>query len=461
MEYLNNSKICREFLNQYSDTVFPELFPKLMKVAIYALYKTFHKWHFSMQELDEFINFFNYKNRNFELESKINNCPCPPCQEYLEPKCKKIQELRMGFRPPEEMLDNDNGDRTLDCYGYGRFYPNDEVYINDKNNFYDENYYIPKTRSFRNIQLYHRRLDNPKFITQEKKIYPHWWWNLKDDIEQEDYSDNDSDEDHVPRWPTRYPKDIEDRFKKKAKRYKRNKSFADRRTIRLQDYDESRIFPNQSQDPISYGGTPVRQYPPKVTSPSDDGPRPPYGPYGRTASDGFRRTFPKTDEGQAQILRTPPSPLYASTPSSQFQGQGAGVGAGAVPGTGVGDVDTLAVRSGPDVRRDGLGPIQEQVRSPLRGDQFISTSNPNLELTQKLGNGAMSTVSNYTGTDALKSQIMYKRSIKQSTLLSFDKDFQLNGVLKKVRGKPKSGLKYSLSGNQLKEDKKGLRRRKK
>jgi hypothetical protein len=56
---------------------------------------------------------------------------------------------------------------------------------------------------------------------------------------------------------------------------------------------------------------------------------------------------------------------------------------------------------------------------------------------------------------------MYKRNIKQSTLLSFDKDFQLNGVFKKVRGKAKSGLKYSLCGNQLKEDKKGIRRRKK
>jgi hypothetical protein len=46
-----------------------------MKVAILALYKTFHKWNFSLQELDEFINFFNYKNKNLELES--NNCPCP------------------------------------------------------------------------------------------------------------------------------------------------------------------------------------------------------------------------------------------------------------------------------------------------------------------------------------------------------------------------------------------------
>ena len=464
MEYLNNSKICREFLNQYSDTIFPELFPKLMKVAIYALYKTFHKWHFSMQELDEFINFFNYQNRKFELESKINNCPCPPCEEYLAPKCKKIQELHMGYRPPEEMLNLDNNDGNFDCYGYGKYYPNDDVYINDKNNFYDENYYIPKTRSFRNIQLYHKRLDNPKFITQEKKIYPHWWWNIKDDIEQEDYSENDSEEDHHPRYPPRFPKDIEERYKKKAKRYNRNRSFAERRTIKLQDYDEARIFPQQSQDHIpSEADSREVQYPRQVNSPSDDDPRSQYGPYGRTASNGFGRTFPKTD-GQAQLLRTPPSPLYATSPGSNYPGAGIGIGAGtgtgAGAGTGPGARDTIGLR-GPDPRGEGLGPNPEQDKSPMIGDMHKSATSPNGELTRKLGNGALSTSSNYTGTDALKSQIMLKRSIKQSTLLSFDKDFQLNGVFKKVRGKAKSGLKYSLCGNQLKEDKKGIRRRKK
>jgi hypothetical protein len=457
MEYLNNSKICREFLNQYSDSIFPELFPKLMKVAIYALYKTFHKWHFSMQELDEFINFFNYKNRNFELESKINNCPCPPCEEYLAPKCKKIQELRMGYRPPEELLNLDNNDENFDCYGYGKYYPNDDVYINDKNNFYDENYYIPKNRSFRNIQLYHKRLDNPKFITQEKKIYPHWWWNIKDDIEQEDYSENDSEEDHHPKLALRYPKDIEERFKKKAKRYNRNKSFSERRTIKLQDYDEERIFPHQSQDLIPSEGDSRDAQKPLITySPSGDGAYLPYGPYGRTASDGFGRSFPKFEGGQAQILRNPPSPLDATTSGSKFPG------VGIVAGTGAGERigDTLGVR-GPDAKREGLGPNSEQDKSPTVGDTFKSATNPNADLARKLGTGALSTSSNYTGTDALKSQIMFKRSIKQSTLLSYDKDFQLNGVFKKVRGKAKSGLKYSLCGNQLKEDKKGIRRRKK
>ena len=68
MEYFDKSKICRDFLNQYSEALYPELLPKLMKVAIYSLYKAYSKWKVSMQEIDEFIHFFNYKNRNFELE---------------------------------------------------------------------------------------------------------------------------------------------------------------------------------------------------------------------------------------------------------------------------------------------------------------------------------------------------------------------------------------------------------
>ena len=43
MEYLNQSKICREFLNQYDEALIPELLPKLIKVAIYSLFKTLNK----------------------------------------------------------------------------------------------------------------------------------------------------------------------------------------------------------------------------------------------------------------------------------------------------------------------------------------------------------------------------------------------------------------------------------
>ena len=494
MEFFNNSKICREFLNQYSDSLYPELLPKLMKVAIFALYKTFHKWHFSLQELDEFINFFNYKNRNFELESNINNPPCPPCEEYLVPKGRRIQELHMGYRPPESLINYEDQNGALDCIGFGKYYPNDDIYINDKNNFFDENYYIPKTRSYRNIQLYHRRLTNPKFITQEKKIYPHWWWNLKDDIEQDDYSEDDSEIDHRPSNPRRYPKHIEQKFKKMAKRFKRNQSYSGTRPVPNRQfynpYDEERIFPNpvqgrgQDQEgiPSDSGDLQDRdrereiQYPRRVYSqysPSEDDRR---LPYGRTASDGFRRTFPQqfdTNPQNPQVLQTSPNPLYGTGqgfgPQTDFRNPRGQPGQGGSNPIGLTDNPELIRDKEGHIIGTGMGTGTGFDRAPNRGDTFQSqnpNSIPNGDPNRRLGytSTAIRTTSSYTGTDALKSQIINKRNIKklkQSTLLSFDKDFKLNGVLKKVRGKPTKGLKYSLCGNQLKEDGKGIRRRKK
>ena len=458
MEYLNRSKICREFLNQYSDTLYPELLPKLVKVAIYALHKTFHKWNIKMQELDEFINFFNYKNRNLELESSYhNNCPCPPCQEYLEPKANGIQKLNMGFRPPEEEDDFKDGNGATDCYGYGKFYPNDDVYVNEKNNFYDENYYIPRNHSYRNIQLYHRRLNNPKFITQEKKIYPHWWWNLKDDIEQDDYSEEDSYIDHRPSRLGRFPKDIEDNLKKKAKRFIRNKSSGGTRPIMAPLYDEARIFPNPNLNPTdkTLENSP---YPKRYYSPSDEESG---RPFGGTGYDGFRRTFPspitdnnnpnKTDNNINPNYDNPKEinnpPLYATSPNLDCRGPGNPLGRDFGPGTGI---DGLRPSN-------GLGTLGNFGNG--KGDQ-----NPQGQLGQGPNNlgmgGPMGMSRSLFGTNALKSQILNKREIKHHTFLSYDQDFNLKGAFKKERGKEKKGLKYSLSGNQLKEDKGGIRRRK-
>ena len=91
MEYLNESKVCRKFLNQYSEKLIPKLLPRLMKIAIFSLYKTFHKCLFSMQELDQYIKNFNGKQRNFELEPKNENArDYPPYSNYLTPKLNKI-----------------------------------------------------------------------------------------------------------------------------------------------------------------------------------------------------------------------------------------------------------------------------------------------------------------------------------------------------------------------------------
>ena len=470
MEYFNQSKICREFLNQYNEEDFPELLPKLVKVAIYSLHKTFHKWIFSMQELDEFINFFNYKNRNFELESKYNNCPSPPCEEYLRPKINGIQRLNMGFRPPEEEKKTEVENGAVDCYGYGKYYPNDDVYINEKNNFYDENYYIPRTHSYRNIQLYHKRLANPKFITQEKKIYPHWWWNLKDDIEQDDYSDDDSDVDHVPNRLGRFPKNIEEKLKKKAKRNLRNKSFSGIRPVQDRYYDEAKIFPNSNLN--TNNDLDNSPYPKRDNSPFDDESG---RPFGGTGYDGFGRPIPKVDNSNPipNNIRTDinpndntltTSPLYQTSPNLRFTRANQQEN-DAMPGQG----SPFGLNNRPGIVNTGFSPnngIDNFVnpRGPNSGSQSPygpnrQGINPNNSLGST-GSGLGMSNSLYS-TNPLKNQILNKRTLKQSTFLSYDKDFNLNGAFKKVKGQEKKGLKYSLSGNQLKEDKKGIRRRKK
>ena len=470
MEYFNQSKICREFLSQYSDEDYPQLLPKLMKVAIYSLHKMFHKWYFSMQELDEFINYFNYKNRNFELESKYNNCPNPPCEEYLRPKINGIKKLNMGFRPPEEENKTEVENGAVDCYGYGKYYPNDDVYINEKNNFYDENYYIPRNHSYRNIQLYHKRLANPKFITQEKRIYPHWWWNLKDDIEQDDYSDDDSEVDHVPSRKGRFPKNIEERLKKKAKRHLRNKSFSGIRPVQDRYYDEAKIFPNSNLITNDNSPFPKRDY-----SPSEDDSRRPFGGTG-TGYDGFGRPFPNTDNNNYNPLPNnsgtdnnpdnntlSTSPLYATSPNYYHPPQTGLPEGGGTPGQ-----DTLNNR--PGVLNTGFGPDNGLGFGDPKNPNFGSQSpygpngqgiNPNNTLGSTGHGPGFGMSSSLYGTNPLKSQILNKRMIKQSTVLSYDKDFNVNGAFKKVKGQAKKGLKYSLSGNQLKEDIKGIRRRRK
>ena len=468
MEYFDKSKICRDFLNQYSEALYPELLPKLMKVAIYSLYKAYSKWKISMQEIDEFIHFFNYKNRNFELEQnarRLNgNCreeeskynyDCPPCDEYYIPKNKKIKKLNIGYVPNDNER-NSGTDENLNCkdsYGFGKFYPNDDVYINDSNNFYDENYYIPRTRSFRNIQLYNKRLSNPKFITQEKKIYPHWWWNLKDDIEQDDYSDDDSEMDHRPSKPGRFPKRLEDKLKKKMKRQIRNKSFNGVRTRPEQYpyYDEDKIFPNDERNNINTSNDNNEEnynnnngkYPYQNMEYPTSGDNTLRRPYGGTAMDGFGRPYLNPENNNINnrmnnSMNINTSPFDANNQNSNYK----------MP------PNTLGLNNGRNIYPDN--------QSNRMGNYMDNNDNRNQNniTGENISTGANATGSNFSSS-TLKNQILNKRKIKESTFLSFDKDFNVNGLRKKVRGKTKKGVKYSVSGNQLNEDKRGIRRRKK
>ena len=462
MEYFDKSKICREFLKQYSESLYPELLPKLMKVAIYSLYKAYSKWNISMQEIDEFIHFFNYKNRNFELEQntrKLNNnyreeeskynYDCPPCDEFYIPKNKKIKKLNMGFIPPEnaQYPEKEQNTEIKDCYGLGKFYPNDDVYINDSNNFYDENYYIPRTRSYRNIQLYHKRLSNPKFITQEKRIYPHWWWNYKDDIEQDDYSDDDSEMDHRPSKPGRFPKKLEDKLKKKMKRQMRNKSFNGMRSVKIPFYDEERIFSNidknndnttnneNGNDNYSNDNN-NEKYPYQNRDYSPSGENTLRRPYGGTAMDGFGRPYLNPENNNNKMnnsMNVNLSPLDMNNSNLNYR----------MP------PNTLGLNN----RRNNY-----DMGNNNDNNEYKSQNNQTGENNSTGGPNA--TGSNFSSS-TLKNQILNKRMMKESTFLSYDKDFNVNGLRKKVKGKTKKGVKYSVSGNQLNEDKRGIRRRKK
>lgn len=462
MEYFDKSKICREFLKQYSESIYPELLPKLMKVAIYSLYKAYSKWNISMQEIDEFIHFFNYKNRNFELEQntrKLNNnyreeeskynYDCPPCDEFYIPKNKKIKKLNMGFIPPEnaQYPETEQNTKIKDCYGLGKFYPNDDVYINDSNNFYDENYYIPRTRSYRNIQLYHKRLSNPKFITQEKRIYPHWWWNYKDDIEQDDYSDDDSEMDHRPSKPGRFPKKLEDKLKKKMKRQMRNKSFNGMRSVKIPFYDEERIFSNidknndnttnneNGNDNYSNDNN-NEKYPYQNRDYSPSGENTLRRPYGGTAMDGFGRPYLNPENNNNKMnnsMNVNLSPLDMNN-------------------------SNLNYRMPPNTL--GLNNQRNNYDMGNNNDNNEYKSQNNQTGENNSTGGPNATGSNFSSS-TLKNQILNKRMMKESTFLSYDKDFNVNGLRKKVKGKTKKGVKYSVSGNQLNEDKRGIRRRKK
>ena len=462
MEYFDKSKICREFLKQYSESLYPELLPKLMKVAIYSLYKAYSKWNISMQEIDEFIHFFNYKNRNFELEQntrKLNNnyreeeskynYDCPPCDEFYIPKNKKIKKLNMGFIPPEnaQYPETEQNTKIKNCYGLGKFYPNDDVYINDSNNFYDENYYIPRTRSYRNIQLYHKRLSNPKFITQEKRIYPHWWWNYKDDIEQDDYSDDESEMDHRPSKPGRFPKKLEDKLKKKMKRQMRNKSFNGMRSVKIPFYDEERIFSNidKNNDNITNNengndnysnDNNNEKYPYQNRDYSPSGENTLRRPYGGTAMDGFGRPYLNPENNNNKMnnsMNVNLSPLDMNNPNLNYR----------MP------PNTLGLNN----RRNNY-----DMGNNNDNNEYKSQNNQTGENNSTGGPNA--TGSNFSSS-TLKNQILNKRMMKESTFLSYDKDFNVNGLRKKVKGKTKKGVKYSVSGNQLNEDKRGIRRRKK
>ena len=486
MEYLNQSKVCRKFLNQYNEKLIPKLLPKLVKIAIFNLYKTFHKCLFSMQELDQYIKLFNDKKGKFELEPNNDNAPpCSPNPDYLTPKLNRIQKLHMNYQSPEGLANSENEKEADILYGYRRFFLDDEIYINKKNNFYDENYFIPRTRSYRNIQLYQNRLKNPRFTTQEKKIYPDWWWNLKDDIDQDDYSDDNSKLDHHSGNPYLSPKNKEKVLKKEEKYLQRPNSYDSIKPVVTRNYEDSNIHPNSNpinynsykdngyyEDPnifpngikISYdnynykGGN---QNPITNNSPSKEENSEHHN--NMAATDGFNKYFPKimNDNKESKInnynIRYYSSNIndaqnYVTSPNFKGPLNNLALSDGFIR-------DRIQFIGNPG-KRDGQPNcnIDYPYYSKDKNQNQLS-SNQSLEIDKRFPDQQISINCNLCGTTEPK--ILNIKHQKESFVLSYDKDFKISESKVKRNGKIKNGLRFLLDGNQIKEYSKTKLRKKK
>ena len=170
MEFTFQKEICKEFLDKYNKDIYPELLSRIIEIGILTLKLSFDKLAFTPQELDDIIYSLNE-------QSKFQNSN----------KAKKLKKLTNKFFKPETKIELENEKGILNSTN--TFSLDDNTYFNTINssNFYDSNYFVPKSRALRNNQLYQKRLEQPLFTTQNKNIYPFWWWNFPEEKD----SDND------------------------------------------------------------------------------------------------------------------------------------------------------------------------------------------------------------------------------------------------------------------------------
>ena len=165
-------------------------------------------------------------------------------------------------------------------------------------------------------------------------------------------------------------------------------------------------------------------------------------PYGGTAMDGFGRPFLNPENNNNRMnnsVNINISPLDKKKQNLNYR----------MP------PNTLGLNNSQN--NYGMNPNNEMGNYNDNNDNK-SQNNNNFTKDNISVTGPNATGSNFSSS-TLKNQILNKRMMKESTFLSFDKDFNVNGIKKKVRGKAKKGVKYSVSGNQLNEDKRGIRRR--
>lgn len=157
MEFILKKDTCRKFLNNYHEEIYPILLPKIIEIGILTLKLSFDKVLFSPDELNDIIDSLN---KQYSLQKKT---------------LKKLKysnlTLDTDFSKEDNLFNRTTFTRSNNT--------TEGNYLNtlDSSNFYDSNYFIPTTKSYRNEQLYNKRLENPMFNTLNKKIYPFWWWN--------------------------------------------------------------------------------------------------------------------------------------------------------------------------------------------------------------------------------------------------------------------------------------------
>ena len=207
MDFLNSSKISMDFLSKYPPEQYQKVIPKIFELGILFLKYNYSKLNFSIEELDNIIY-------NLYLSTTINFPTSSPFPSFSQPTKLKNYKLKK-LKKPTNIILRTKPNTNLNKYIYYNskkiIEPNKSVKYSKS--FFDSDYHVPSNRSLRNKQLYNRNIKSPNFDTQNKKIYPYWWWNLN--TKNDDYDSESSEEDHHPRNPERiYPKELEQNIKK-------------------------------------------------------------------------------------------------------------------------------------------------------------------------------------------------------------------------------------------------------
>ena len=141
MELLQRRKFCREFLNGYNEKLHPQIISRVFEIGLLTLKKIFNKLLFSKEELDEII-------KSFSGEEYVEIFPLRTLRNKLKHQDKDI-------------LENINTN------------PNDKYTISEEEEL--------RNKNLKNQMIHKHFLQNPNFTTQNKEIYPFWWWNNKEE----------------------------------------------------------------------------------------------------------------------------------------------------------------------------------------------------------------------------------------------------------------------------------------